>query len=171
MKKLLHDHKLQAACPKPFDEAKLWKGQNGPELMKQIQSQFKNIRFSVLCFRQLPFFFQCSFVLFFSLYNLFYHSFFKTHPSWTILTFCDFLSFGRLINMQCTDGLCGMWKVSPVGQASGPGTWDCIKNLVHCQWRGTICSACKFFIVVVLYHLRSGIYHSFYLMPLVCDWQ
>ncbi|KAL7142488.1 hypothetical protein ABFS83_08G126300 [Erythranthe nasuta] len=43
MKKLLYDHKLQAACPKPFDEAKLWKGQSEPELMKQIQSQFKNI--------------------------------------------------------------------------------------------------------------------------------
>ncbi|GER48902.1 endoplasmic oxidoreductin-1 [Striga asiatica] len=44
MKKLLFDHKLQAACPKPFDEAKLWKGQNGPELIKQIQNQFRNIR-------------------------------------------------------------------------------------------------------------------------------
>ncbi|KAL6553163.1 Endoplasmic reticulum oxidoreductin-2 [Orobanche gracilis] len=43
MKKLLYDHKLQAACPKPFDEAKLWKGQNGPELIKQTQNQFKNI--------------------------------------------------------------------------------------------------------------------------------
>ncbi|KAL0310532.1 UNVERIFIED_CONTAM: Endoplasmic reticulum oxidoreductin-2 [Sesamum angustifolium] len=32
MKKLLYDHKLQTACPKPFDEAKLWKGQSGPEL-------------------------------------------------------------------------------------------------------------------------------------------
>ncbi|KAG8365637.1 hypothetical protein BUALT_Bualt18G0126800 [Buddleja alternifolia] len=43
MKKLLYDHKLLAACPKPFDEAKLWKGQSGPELMKQTQMQFKNI--------------------------------------------------------------------------------------------------------------------------------
>ncbi|KAK6154848.1 hypothetical protein DH2020_009096 [Rehmannia glutinosa] len=43
MKKLLYDHKLQAACPKPFDEAKLWKGQSGPELIKQTQRQFKNI--------------------------------------------------------------------------------------------------------------------------------
>ncbi|KAI3466838.1 hypothetical protein Pfo_023501 [Paulownia fortunei] len=43
MKKLLYDHKLQAACPKPFDEAKLWKGESGPELMKQTQRQFKNI--------------------------------------------------------------------------------------------------------------------------------
>ncbi|KAL0328981.1 UNVERIFIED_CONTAM: Endoplasmic reticulum oxidoreductin-2 [Sesamum calycinum] len=43
MKKLLYDHKLQTACPKPFDEAKLWKGQSGPELMKQTQRQFRNI--------------------------------------------------------------------------------------------------------------------------------
>ncbi|KAK4488160.1 hypothetical protein RD792_003902 [Penstemon davidsonii] len=43
MKKLLYDPKLQAACPKPFDEAKLWKGQSGPELMQQTQRQFRNI--------------------------------------------------------------------------------------------------------------------------------
>ncbi|XP_051134844.1 endoplasmic reticulum oxidoreductin-1-like [Andrographis paniculata] len=43
MKQLLYDHKLQSACPKPFDEAKLWKGQSGPELMKQTQRQFRNI--------------------------------------------------------------------------------------------------------------------------------
>ncbi|KAL2494456.1 Endoplasmic reticulum oxidoreductin-1 [Forsythia ovata] len=43
MKKLLRDGKLQAACPKPFDEANLWKGQSGPELMQQIQRQFRNI--------------------------------------------------------------------------------------------------------------------------------
>ncbi|CAA3016236.1 Endoplasmic reticulum oxidoreductin 1 [Olea europaea subsp. europaea] len=43
MKKLLHDSKLQDACPKPFDEAKLWKGQSGPELMQQTQRQFRNI--------------------------------------------------------------------------------------------------------------------------------
>lgn len=43
LKKLLNDHKLLSACPKPFDEAKLWKGQSGPELMKQTQRQFRNI--------------------------------------------------------------------------------------------------------------------------------
>ncbi|EPS67568.1 hypothetical protein M569_07207 [Genlisea aurea] len=43
IKRLLHDHKLQVSCPKPFDEAKLWKGQNGPELMKQTQLRFRNI--------------------------------------------------------------------------------------------------------------------------------
>lgn len=45
LKKLLNDHQLLSACPKPFDEAKLWKGQSGPELMKQTQKQFRNIRF------------------------------------------------------------------------------------------------------------------------------
>lgn len=43
LKKLLNDHKLLSACPKPFDEAKLWKGQSGPELMMQTQRQFRNI--------------------------------------------------------------------------------------------------------------------------------
>ncbi|KAG6385262.1 hypothetical protein SASPL_154093 [Salvia splendens] len=43
LKKLLNDHQLLSACPKPFDEAKLWKGQSGPELMRQTQKQFRNI--------------------------------------------------------------------------------------------------------------------------------
>lgn len=43
MRQLLYNPKLQAACPLPFDEAKLWKGQSGPELKQQIQKQFRNI--------------------------------------------------------------------------------------------------------------------------------
>ncbi|KAM6552035.1 hypothetical protein CsatB_001843 [Cannabis sativa] len=43
MKQLLFSPKLQAACPVPFDEAKLWKGQRGPELKQNIQKQFRNI--------------------------------------------------------------------------------------------------------------------------------
>ncbi|KAI9198077.1 hypothetical protein LWI28_009722 [Acer negundo] len=43
MKQLLYNPKLQAACPLPFDEAKLWKGQSGPELKQRIQGQFRNI--------------------------------------------------------------------------------------------------------------------------------
>ncbi|CAN4104380.1 unnamed protein product [Withania somnifera] len=43
MRQLLYNPKLQAACPVPFDEAKLWKGQSGPELKQQIQKQFRNI--------------------------------------------------------------------------------------------------------------------------------
>ncbi|XP_021904762.1 endoplasmic reticulum oxidoreductin-2-like [Carica papaya] len=43
MKQLLHNSELQAACPVPFDEAKLWKGESGPELKQKIQKQFRNI--------------------------------------------------------------------------------------------------------------------------------
>lgn len=45
MRQLLYNPKLQAACPLPFDEAKLWHGQSGPELKQEIQKQFRNIRF------------------------------------------------------------------------------------------------------------------------------
>ncbi|OAY25179.1 endoplasmic reticulum oxidoreductin-1 [Manihot esculenta] len=43
MRQLLYNPKLQAACPLPFDEAKLWKGQRGPELKQKIQGEFRNI--------------------------------------------------------------------------------------------------------------------------------
>lgn len=42
-RQLVYNPKLQTACPLPFDEAKLWKGEGGPELMQQIQKQFRNI--------------------------------------------------------------------------------------------------------------------------------
>lgn len=45
VRQLVYNPKLQAACPLPFDEAKLWQGESGPELMQQIQKQFRNIRF------------------------------------------------------------------------------------------------------------------------------
>jgi len=45
VRQLVHNAKLQAACPLPFDEAKLWQGESGPELKQEIQKQFRNIRF------------------------------------------------------------------------------------------------------------------------------
>ncbi|KAG2684743.1 hypothetical protein I3843_10G086900 [Carya illinoinensis] len=43
MRQLLFNPKLKAACPIPYDEAKLWRGQRGPELKLKIQQQFRNI--------------------------------------------------------------------------------------------------------------------------------
>lgn len=40
---LLYHPKLQAACPVPFDEAKLWKSQGVPDLIEQIQKQLRNM--------------------------------------------------------------------------------------------------------------------------------
>jgi ERO1-like protein alpha len=52
VKQLLYNSKLRSACPLPFDEAKLWQGENGPELKQEIQKQFRNIRYVTyfLCF-------------------------------------------------------------------------------------------------------------------------
>ncbi|KAJ4793534.1 Endoplasmic reticulum oxidoreductin-1 [Rhynchospora pubera] len=43
VRQLVFNPKIRSACPVPFDEAKLWKGEKGPELMLQIQKQFRNI--------------------------------------------------------------------------------------------------------------------------------
>ncbi|KAL2476502.1 Endoplasmic reticulum oxidoreductin-1 [Abeliophyllum distichum] len=43
IRQLLYNPKLQAACPLPFDEANLWKGQSGPEMKQEIQKNFRNI--------------------------------------------------------------------------------------------------------------------------------
>lgn len=34
---------LLAACPVPFDEGRLWKGDEGPELKQQLRLSFQNI--------------------------------------------------------------------------------------------------------------------------------
>ncbi|KAK4345248.1 hypothetical protein RND71_035424 [Anisodus tanguticus] len=38
VKQLVYNPKLKAACPLPFAEARLWKGQGEPDLMQQIQT-------------------------------------------------------------------------------------------------------------------------------------
>ncbi|KQJ84105.1 hypothetical protein BRADI_5g18740v3 [Brachypodium distachyon] len=49
VKQLLYNHKLRSTCPLPFDEAKLWQGENGPELKQEIQKQFRNISAIMNC--------------------------------------------------------------------------------------------------------------------------
>ncbi|XP_062012201.1 endoplasmic reticulum oxidoreductin-1-like isoform X1 [Rosa rugosa] len=43
MRQLLYNPQLQATCPLPFDEAKLWNSQSGPQLKQKIQKKFRNI--------------------------------------------------------------------------------------------------------------------------------
>ncbi|CAD5167286.1 unnamed protein product [Musa acuminata subsp. malaccensis] len=43
VRQLVYNPQLQIVCPLPFDEAKLWQGESGPELKQQIQRQFRNI--------------------------------------------------------------------------------------------------------------------------------
>lgn len=40
---------MQQACPVPFDEGRLWKGEDGPELKKQLQKHFHNITKAMDC--------------------------------------------------------------------------------------------------------------------------
>lgn len=37
------------ACPVPFDEGRLWKGSDGPELKRQLQTHFHNITRAMDC--------------------------------------------------------------------------------------------------------------------------
>lgn len=39
----LSDPAISESCPMPFDEGRLWKGENGEELKQQLQATFKNI--------------------------------------------------------------------------------------------------------------------------------
>ena len=40
---------MQTACPVPFDEGRLWKGKDGPQLKRQLQSHFHNITSAMDC--------------------------------------------------------------------------------------------------------------------------
>lgn len=40
---------VQTACPVPFDEGRLWKGKDGPQLKRQLQSHFHNITSAMDC--------------------------------------------------------------------------------------------------------------------------
>jgi ERO1-like protein alpha len=39
----VHNQAVEAACPMPFDEGRLWKGSDGPELKQRLQQTFQNI--------------------------------------------------------------------------------------------------------------------------------
>ncbi|KAL2633645.1 hypothetical protein R1flu_005124 [Riccia fluitans] len=43
MRELVNNKRLRAACPLPFDEGQMWRGEDGVELKQQIQQHFKNI--------------------------------------------------------------------------------------------------------------------------------
>ncbi|KAJ1698327.1 hypothetical protein LUZ63_006839 [Rhynchospora breviuscula] len=49
VRELVFNPKIRAACPLPIDEAQLWKGEEGPELMHQIQKQFRSISAMMDC--------------------------------------------------------------------------------------------------------------------------
>ena len=40
---------MQTACPVPFDEGRLWKGKDGPQLKRQLQKHFHNITRAMDC--------------------------------------------------------------------------------------------------------------------------
>jgi len=43
VKQLLLDQAIKQACPMPFDEGRMWKGENAAELKEQLQHTFRNI--------------------------------------------------------------------------------------------------------------------------------
>nr|XP_018676661.1 PREDICTED: endoplasmic reticulum oxidoreductin-1-like isoform X2 [Musa acuminata subsp. malaccensis] len=49
VRQLLYNNKLLSACRVPFDEVNIWQGQNGPDLLQQIQNQFRNISAIMNC--------------------------------------------------------------------------------------------------------------------------
>ncbi len=40
---------VKQACPVPFDEGRLWKGEDGEQLKKQLQAHFHNITKAMDC--------------------------------------------------------------------------------------------------------------------------
>ena len=40
---------VKKACPVPFEEGRLWKGEDGPQLKRQLQAHFHNITRAMDC--------------------------------------------------------------------------------------------------------------------------
>lgn len=49
VRRLIENDVLQKACPIPFDEGRLWKGEDGAELKEQLQKAFHNITYIMDC--------------------------------------------------------------------------------------------------------------------------
>ncbi|CAI5490595.1 unnamed protein product, partial [Closterium sp. Naga37s-1] len=43
VQQVVRNERLQAACPLPFDEARMWRGDEGPQLKQTLQGHFRNI--------------------------------------------------------------------------------------------------------------------------------
>lgn len=43
IKNLVNSKEIDEACPIPFDEGRLWKGEGGSILFKELQTSFRNI--------------------------------------------------------------------------------------------------------------------------------
>ncbi|CAI5486252.1 unnamed protein product [Closterium sp. Naga37s-1] len=49
VQQVVRNQRLQAACPLPFDEARMWRGDEGPQLKQTLQGHFRNISLIMDC--------------------------------------------------------------------------------------------------------------------------
>ncbi|CAI7856183.1 unnamed protein product [Closterium sp. NIES-53] len=49
VQQVVRNERLQAACPLPFDEARMWRGDEGPQLKQTLQGHFRNISLIMDC--------------------------------------------------------------------------------------------------------------------------
>ncbi|GJP74028.1 hypothetical protein CLOP_g4679 [Closterium sp. NIES-67] len=49
VQQVVRSERLRAACPLPFDEARMWRGDEGPQLRQTLQGHFRNISLIMDC--------------------------------------------------------------------------------------------------------------------------